>query len=58
MTAIVIPPEILARRRAERDKQRQQSNAFSGTILSGILDDEEDPPSAPALPAERREPTR
>ena len=56
MTATVIPPSELARRRAEREKQRQQRAQYAGSILDEL--DEEPDQSAPASMAQRREPTR
>jgi hypothetical protein len=47
MTATVIPEAELARRRAERERQRQQDEALKGSIL--------DEPCAPASPAQQKE---
>ena len=49
--ADIIPPEELARRRAEQKRQRR---AFAGSILDGLLDEEPDQ-SAPASPARTKE---
>jgi hypothetical protein len=57
MTAtIVIPAERLEAKRRERERRRREREALAGSILSTLDDDNES--SAPALPAERREPTR
>ena len=55
MTAVIVPPEVLARRRVERDRERQRRQPWHGTILA---DDEPDHTSVPASRAERREPMR
>jgi hypothetical protein len=57
MTATVIPPEELTRRRAERDRQRRERAAWVGSILDGLLDDD-DSASAPAFSARDRETRR
>lgn len=55
MTATIITAQRLEAARKERERQRRQSNAFQGSILAGLLDDEDEPTSGPALPAERKE---
>ena len=54
MTTNIIPASELVRRRQERERQRRERETFLGSIL----EDQDQPYSAPALPAERREPTR
>jgi hypothetical protein len=57
MTATIIPAAELARRRAEREKERQR-RAWQNTSLR-LLDDEDEEPRAPASPpAREQEPRR
>jgi hypothetical protein len=53
MTATVIPEAELARRRAERERQRRERQGLAGTLL----DDHDDDGPVPAS-SERKEPTR
>ena len=52
MTAIVIPPERLEEKRKERDRERQ---AWQGSILGSLLDDDEHEPCEPASQAQQKE---
>jgi hypothetical protein len=56
MSATVIPASELARRREERERQRQAREALAGSIL-GLLDDD-DQPYPPASPAPQKETSR
>jgi hypothetical protein len=58
MTGIIVPPEVLARLRAERERQRRQRELYVGSILDGLLDAEDDQPSAPATPTREKETRR
>lgn len=61
MSADIIPPEEFARRRAERQRQRRErQQPFTGSILHALtlLDDEPDPPRAPASPSAPKKETR
>jgi hypothetical protein len=57
MSGTVTTAEEFARRWAERERLRQQRNSFAGSIL-GLLDDDPDPPCAPASPARPKEKQR
>ena len=51
-TADIISAEEFARRREEREQKRQAREALAGTILAALDDD---PPCAPASPAQNKE---
>jgi hypothetical protein len=51
--AIIVAADVLARRRAEREKQRRERAALVGSILDP-LDHEDNPQRAPASQAPRR----
>jgi hypothetical protein len=53
MSGIVIPAEELTRRRAERERQRQEREALVGTILGAI--EEDDDQRVPVSPAQQME---
>jgi hypothetical protein len=57
VTATIVPAAELARRREERERYRQERQPFVGSIL-GLLDEEPDPPCAPASPAQQKETKR
>jgi len=55
VTAVIVPPSEIARRREERERLRRAREAQIGSILGGILDDDEpDRPSAACVPAKHR----
>jgi hypothetical protein len=56
-SATIIPAETLAAKRSERERQRQKCQPYAGSILDA-LDDEDNPPSAPASPAQLKQETR
>ncbi len=55
MSATITTAEELARRRAERERQREER---SRSILTCPLDDEHDQPSTPAFTAQQTETQR
>jgi hypothetical protein len=54
----IILPEVLAAKRRQREEQRLARQAFAGSILEGVRDDDGDRPRAPASTPEYRKPTR
>ena len=55
MSATLIPPEVLARRRAERERQRREREAFRGSILETLANDTE---QRVCVAHKRKEPTQ
>jgi hypothetical protein len=56
MSAAVIPSQVLEAKRKERERLRQEREAWAGSILG--LFDEDDQPCAPASGARERETQR
>jgi hypothetical protein len=54
MTATIMPPSELDRRRAEREQKRKECQVLTGSILDPIAD-ADNPPCPPASPAREKE---